>query len=573
MIYQGGGIDPDHCSIRKNYWVYIPHTDLFMSQSLEDKLNGMRKRRFSPGFLWGIGIAFVVITILLFVNIVIHFQERREEALDSWLNLEMQIVREAARSTQSWLYYRVMDQGIPLEQAEQEILLKFIAPIHLLKSGDAWIYTPEYVIGDQSIGFPESYRGKSIAEIFEEQSLKGAWNYEEIINGVINATEGTGWYVWLPERGRDYVAWTSVRLAGQTWTIGLSTPEQEILAFAGIEQELRRTMLWTGGVAALLGIVYYMLWREQGRSQAHLKLLEHTVEERTQDLKRSETRYRTLVEQITAITYIDAVDDPSSSIYISPQTEKVLGYSPDEWIENPELWETIIHPDDREWVMEEHLRTNRTGEPFNVDYRVRHKDGRTIWVHDEAVLTEHGAGIKAWHGVIYDITERKTMEEELRYLGNHDALTGLFNRAYYETEIARLEASRSHPVSIIVADVDRLKGVNDRLGHAVGDEVLRRAASVLRNAFRAEDVVARTGGDEFGILLPETDEQAVQKALERIKKMLAKDARAGLEPPLSISLGSATCNRGESLLTALKEADDNMYRLKKKKFALVDFKT
>lgn len=543
-----------------------------MSNKRETKLKGIHNRRFSPPFLWGIGVAFIIVTILLFTNIMVHFQERREEALNSWINLEMQIVREAARSTQSWLNYRVKEQGIPLEQAEQEILLKFIAPIHLLKSGDAWIYHRDYVIGDQSVGFPESYRGRSISEIFAEQKEKGAWHYEEIIAGVENATEGSGWYVWLPERGRDYVAWTSVRLNDDTWTIGLSTPEQEILAFAGIEQELRRTMLWTGGVAALLGVVYFLLWREEARSQAHLQLLEKTVEERTLELKRSESRYRTLVEQITAITYIDAVDDFSSSIYISPQTEKILGYSPEEWKVNPELWETIIHPEDREWVMAEHLRTNRTGEPFNVDYRVRRKDGRTIWVHDEAVLTEHATGTKAWHGVIYDITERKAMEEELRYLGNHDALTGLFNRAYYETEVARLEASRSHPVSIIVADVDRLKVVNDQMGHAVGDEVLRRAASVLRNAFRAEDVVARTGGDEFGILLPETDEVAVQKALERIRKLLVKDMRAGVEPQLSISLGSATCHRGESLIKALKQADDNMYRLKKKKFASVDFK-
>ena len=252
-----------------------------MSEYLGNKRLNVPKSKFSAGLLLGIAIAFLVIIILLFSNTIYHYQTRRQEALDTCLNLEMQIVREAARSTQSWLKYRVMEQGIPMEQAEQEILLKFIAPIHLLESGDAWIYHPDYVIGDQSVGFPETYRGKSITEIFDEQKEKGAWHYEDLIAGVQNATEGTGWYVWLPERGRDYVAWTSVRLSGNTWTIGLSTPESEIMAFAGIEQELRRTMLWTGIVAALLGIVFFMLWRDQGRSQAHLHMLEKTVEERT----------------------------------------------------------------------------------------------------------------------------------------------------------------------------------------------------------------------------------------------------------------------------------------------------
>ncbi len=543
-----------------------------MLEFLKTKAFNPKKQDFTRGILWGIGIAFLISVILLFGNSFYHYQERRQEALETWVNLEMQVVREAARSTQAWLDYRVTEQGISLEQAEREVFIKFIDPIHLLENGDAWIYNREHVIFDQSSDFPETYRSKSMADIFAIQKENGAWHYDELVAGVENATEGTSWFVWLPEKGREYVAWTSVQLATDTWTIGLSTPEPEILAFAGIEQELRRTTLWTGGLAALLGIIFFMLWRGQRRSQAYLQLLEKTVHERTQELKRSESRYRTLVEQITAITYIDAVDDFSSAIFISPQVEKILGYAPEEWKINPELWETIIHPEDRETVMSEHLRTNRTGEPFNIDYRVRRKDGRIVWVHDEAVLTEHDTGTKAWHGVIYDITERKCMEEELRYQGNHDALTGLFNRAYYEIELARLEASRSYPVSIIVADVDRLKAINDRLGHATGDEVLRRAASVLRNAFRAEDVVARTGGDEFGVLLPGTDEGAVQKALERIKKSLARDGRAGLEPQLSISFGSATCNRGEPLLAAMKQADDDMYRRKQKKYETVDFK-
>jgi PAS domain S-box-containing protein len=132
-------------------------------------------------------------------------------------------------------------------------------------------------------------------------------------------------------------------------------------------------------------------------------------------LLEAETRYRTLVEQITAVTYIDAVDQASSAIFMSPQVEVLSGYTSEEWMADPELWIRLIHPEDRSDVLAEHLRTNETGDPFKKEYRLLTRDGHFVWVRDEAMMLRDEAGQpKCWQGIMLDITERKRAEETLR---------------------------------------------------------------------------------------------------------------------------------------------------------------
>jgi len=158
-----------------------------------------------------------------------------------------------------------------------------------------------------------------------------------------------------------------------------------------------------------------------------------------------------------------------------------------------------------------------------------------------------------------DITERKQMEERLRETSFHDALTGLYNRAFFEEEVSRLEHSR-HLASVIMADVDGLKHINDQRGHRVGDELLRQAAAVLRRCFRAEDVVARIGGDEFAVLLPETGGVEVEAKVKSIRAALGEYNQAHGDLPVNLSLGAATANfRDISLAEAIRLADDRMY--------------
>lgn len=166
-------------------------------------------------------------------------------------------------------------------------------------------------------------------------------------------------------------------------------------------------------------------------------------------------------------------------------------------------------------------------------------------------------------GALLDISERKQAEMKLRYLSSHDILTGIYNRAYFDEELERLKKGRKFPVSIVMADVDRLKETNDQQGHAAGDELLKHAADVLKNAFRREDVVARVGGDEFAALLPNTDETALREAMERLQQHLAQSNEGHAPHPLSLSIGAATAQSGDELMASWRLADQRMYRQKK----------
>jgi PAS domain S-box-containing protein len=132
-------------------------------------------------------------------------------------------------------------------------------------------------------------------------------------------------------------------------------------------------------------------------------------------LQEVEATYRHLVEGAPAILYIDAVDDVSTNLYTSPQIERMLGYSVDEWQRDPELWISSMHPEDRERVLAEHRESNRTGRPYHAEYRIFASDRSERWFRDEAVIVRNDAGEPLfWRGVMLDVTEQKRTEAQLR---------------------------------------------------------------------------------------------------------------------------------------------------------------
>ena len=157
------------------------------------------------------------------------------------------------------------------------------------------------------------------------------------------------------------------------------------------------------------------------------------------------------------------------------------------------------------------------------------------------------------------------MEDELRYMSTHDSLTDLYNRAFFEVELARFERGRIFPVSIVMADVDGLKTVNDTRGHRAGDELLKRAAQVLREAFRTDDVVARIGGDEFAVILPGADIRVVERIIGRGRESIGEHNEDYPDFPLSMSLGTAEGEKGDLLVNVQRRADTLMYEEKLQK--------
>ncbi len=184
------------------------------------------------------------------------------------------------------------------------------------------------------------------------------------------------------------------------------------------------------------------------------------------------------------------------------------------------------------------------------------------WVYLEAIATEDRQECRT---AVLDVTARKLAEIKLQYVSMHDALTGLYNRAYFIEAMRQLEGGRHFPVSILMADVDHLKLTNDHFGHAAGDGLLIRTAQVLLAAFRAEDIVARIGGDEFAVLLPETDAATTGLILKRFSHILLEHNSAHPDLPLQLTLGQFTAESSTSLHETLKEADANMYRKKRER--------
>jgi diguanylate cyclase (GGDEF)-like protein/PAS domain S-box-containing protein len=420
----------------------------------------------------------------------------------------------------------------------------------------------------------------------------------------------------------------------------------------------------------------------------------------TQTREVSQEIIKLMLEQVNLVVYLRQVDEVNSTLYINPYIDALLGFSPQEWIEEPETWFIQILPEDRERVLAEHLSSIETGKKIDLEYRMTRFDGNVIWVHETAFIVgkpgskdrywlgtlediterkiseefireneskfrnfiqqssegilltnelgeiidinpsmefvtginkENTIGLKIWDLLVglmtpeqklnefslklkndlqemlltgqsinlnqkiegyfklpdgsfrvvlqtifpirtargyglglstHDITDRKQVENKLLYMSTHDTLTSLFNRAFFEAESSRLENSRLYPISVLAMDLDYLKLINDRLGHSAGDELIRRTAHVLLASFRSEDVVARIGGDEFAVLLPNTNAATANRAFERVLENLIIDNNAHPDFPLSISIGVATGDENSTVHEIIRHADNLMYQEK-----------
>jgi diguanylate cyclase (GGDEF)-like protein/PAS domain S-box-containing protein len=282
-------------------------------------------------------------------------------------------------------------------------------------------------------------------------------------------------------------------------------------------------------------------------------------------LRRAENRYRTLVEQLPLAVYIDRLDESSSKVYTSPQIEPMLGYSTEEWTSNPALFVELLHPDDRERVLAAHDRTRTTGEPLRIEYRLNARDGRVVWVQDDArVIAGPQAGEPVLQGYLLDVTGRRETEDLLRHQAFHDPLTGLANRALFTDRVEHALVVRGQvggEITVLFLDLDDFKAVNDSLGHPGGDALLQAVGTRLREALSPSHTVARLGGDEFAILVEAEDgaSAAVDAAERVIAALHAPFELDGREVFVTASVGIAVAGDADELL---RSADVAMYRAK-----------
>ncbi|HJQ48978.1 MAG TPA: EAL domain-containing protein, partial [Gaiellaceae bacterium] len=212
-----------------------------------------------------------------------------------------------------------------------------------------------------------------------------------------------------------------------------------------------------------------------------------------------------------------------------------------------------------------HALTHETHEPLSIEYRLIARDGRVKWLRDEGVIVLDDDGRPLYlQGYLLDITREREAEQQLRQLALHDSLTGLANRALFHEQLrqaTRLRHEEERQTALLYIDLDEFKGINDRWGHDLGDEVLHEIGRRIERSIRPGDTAARLGGDEFAVVLTEplTADDAVGVA-ERLLAEIAKplESRNGFLST-SASIGIAFGNDDETLL---KEADIAMYRAK-----------
>ncbi|HEY3550034.1 MAG TPA: EAL domain-containing protein [Gaiellaceae bacterium] len=272
-----------------------------------------------------------------------------------------------------------------------------------------------------------------------------------------------------------------------------------------------------------------------------------------------EAHYQQLVEQLPLVIYVDEASDNAANIYTSPQVEPLLGYTVEEWISDPDLFVKVLHPDDRERVLDEVARTNASGERFVYEYRVFAKDGRVVWIRDESTMYAVEGQPVHTQGYMLDITRRRQAEEELRVLAWSDSLTSLPNRALLVERLR--EGESGSPRSLLFLDLDDFKTINDSLGHPTGDGVLVELAARIGGVIREGDVVARIGGDEFAVLAEMADPVLLEALAERLLAAVGEPfVLGGRELRLSASIGIASGRGAEELL---RNADLAMYEAKR----------
>ena len=284
---------------------------------------------------------------------------------------------------------------------------------------------------------------------------------------------------------------------------------------------------------------------------------------------RNDSRYRSLFESLPIGLYITTPDD--RILDANPALIKMLGYTDKRALLGMRASELYVDPTDRD---AQRARFRKGPIIRNDETQLRRHDGRLIWVRDACrAICDNSGDILYYEGSLLDITEQRRSREELLHMARHDPLTGAYNR-YALTEVLAKEASRAeryqHPIGILMIDVNRFKEVNDRYGHAVGDHVLRAVSDTLRSCVRDTDYVVRYGGDEFLLLLLETNGET---SIVRDRILQTLSTRQPLHPtvdfPVSVSIGIAHWMpaSSQSMEAVLADADRRMYAEKRQHHA------
>jgi diguanylate cyclase (GGDEF)-like protein/PAS domain S-box-containing protein len=282
------------------------------------------------------------------------------------------------------------------------------------------------------------------------------------------------------------------------------------------------------------------------------------------DLARSQHDIESILDNMPDVFY--RTDLQGLITLMSPSCEEVLGYAADEMIGRP-LASFYCTPSEREKIL--NALQEGKGQARHVEACLTHKNGSKVWISTNAYmrLDENGQNIGV-EGIARDISKRKELEDKLTTLARIDDLTQVYNRRYFYEEAEKqlvLAHRYQRPAAILMLDLDRFKQVNDTYGHRAGDEVLRHFAQICRETVRETDIIGRTGGEEFAILLPETELDSAFLLAERVRSRV-KSSTLKLDASTlsySVSIGVTVKNSEKMHIEELlSQADKALYEAK-----------
>lgn len=277
----------------------------------------------------------------------------------------------------------------------------------------------------------------------------------------------------------------------------------------------------------------------------------------------SERKLSSLISNLPGFAYRCLNDEHWTMLYVSHQVFAITGYKPKELINNyHKSYEQIILEEYRKIVRSNIESSIKKNSLFIFEYMIRKKDGSTCWVREQAnFILEADKTCKYIEGFIMDVTERKEALNHLEELSYIDSLTKLYNRRHMEKKLISIRENGNYPITLIMGDINGLKFINDTFGHAYGDRVLQYVGNSIINVVKDKEMVSRISGDEFIIMLENTDEEKAEKIINLIEDEVYKNNPFNYD--VSISLGASTANNKKQFVSKTRRAaEDNMYRQK-----------
>lgn len=255
--------------------------------------------------------------------------------------------------------------------------------------------------------------------------------------------------------------------------------------------------------------------------QTHCILQDITEQRKMeQALRESERSKSVLLSHIPGLAYRCAYDREWTMQYISDGCYALTGYKADELINNKtRCYKDIICEEYREELWNEWARVIADKKTFNYEYEIMTAAGERKWVLEMGQhICDLNGQVEALEGIIIDITESKKYIDKIQHMATHDSLTDLYNRHYLEKVKEQLDNDMQVPVAVIMADINGVRLINDAFGHAEGDRIIIKTAELIKSCCRSKDILARTGGDEFTVILPNTDYEKAYEIITTIKE-------------------------------------------------------